>query len=372
MNMDRIGIGFFLALTFSVSPTQVAASQLDDKMVELARRVLALTRGQQVAVGVFSPTGLPDTNFGPGCSEALAAALEDQKPGSVNKRADFEVKGDYMFVKSQSEANKSLARVVSIDARVIDLAAGGKQLGKFPIRLELDHTKTIAKVIQETVALPANGTKEERNQILASAVKNPSVFLHGPQRSLVSSSRESKLAVEVLVRPSPHAPARPRSAKDLDGLAFVDIAVDEIYEIKLYNRYPREIAANVSVDGIDMFHFSQDRGDDGRPLYSHMIVPPLSEAVIVGWHHSVGGNENYKSFLVTSYGQGASAKSGIDAKGKIGVIHVQFGFTKVIPMGGRSAPGKETGFGPPRKVFQKPVQREFDPPHDFVSIRYAR
>lgn len=368
MSLQRLLIP--LVALFVLATTSTEASQLDEKMSEVAQRVLALTRGQQVAVGVFSPTGLPDTNFGPGCKESLITALEKQRAGSVNKRANFEVKGDYVFVGGQDAHAVGLTRVVTIVVRVIDLAAGAKEVGKLSVRI--DHTKTIAKVTQQTVALPANGSKKERNKILADAVQNPTARISGPNHSVVSCSKSSKVGVEVLVRRSLDAPARPRRAEMRDDVAFVDIQKGELYEVKLYNRYPREIAATLSIDGIDMYHFSQDRGPNGKPLFSHVVVPPRSEAVIIGWHNSLSGNENYKSFLVTSYGKGVRGQAGVDANGEVGVIHVQFSFTKKIPIGGRAAPGKETGFGPPRKVNQKPVRREFDPPHEFVTVRYAR
>ncbi|QEG01351.1 hypothetical protein Mal15_54270 [Stieleria maiorica] len=358
----------FIALATPIGP-EVRASQLDEKMNELAERVLAITKNQKVKVGVFSPTGLPGTNFGPGCTQSLQQALNKRQPGSVADDANFEVTGNYLFVKSRSHAD--LARVVKIDVRIVDLEYG-EEVTKLPFRVEIDHTKAIAKVIQESVHLPPDGSKAERNRILANSVTSPSVSVRGPHQSIVSSTSDSSSAVEVLVSSNPSRPATPRSALIQSGRAFVDIAKNEIYELRLYNNGPREIAASVSIDGIDMYHFSQDRNPDGSPAFSHVVIPPRSTATVVGWHHSLEGTENYKAFLVTSYGKGAASQTGIPATEKIGVIHVQFSYSNVIPMGSRSSPGKETGFGPPRRVQQKPLRREIDPPHDFVSIRYAR
>ena len=42
------------------------------------------------------------------------------------------------------------------------------------------------------------------------------------------------------------------------------------------NRTAEEVAIRVFIDGLDLFHFSNDRDprDPTRPLFSHLIVPP--------------------------------------------------------------------------------------------------
>lgn len=356
-------------LVFGLPSPSAIASQLDEKMKELAESVLAFTKGKSVRVGVFSPTGLPDTSFGAGCTEALKHAINQRKPDAVSETANFVVNGNYLFVKSRTHTD--LSRVVKIDARIIDLTFG-EEVTKIPFRVELDHTNAIAEVIQETVALPPSGSKALRNQILVQSVLQPKAHIHGRNNTLVSSNTESGLAVEILTHRSLNEPAMPRRASLIGGRPFVDIAHDELYEVKLYNNTTREIAAQLSIDGIDMYHFSKDRAPDGSPAYSHVIVPPRSTATVIGWHNSVSGNDNYKSFLVTSYGKGAASQSGITASEKLGVIHVQFAFSQIPPSGEKSSSGKETGLGPPQRVTQEPVTRQIDPPHDFVSIRYAR
>ena len=144
---------------------------------------------------------------------------------------------------------------------------------------------------------------------------------------------------------------------------------NELYEIMIYNSSKEEVAVAVSIDDLDVFHFTEDR-TDGHPNYTNHIVPRESETVIQGWHKSIHGNENVLSFLVTGYGQGAASKAGVTARGKVGVIHVQFAACSPLAPGAKSA--NETGFGPPIKVEQKVVTYDIKPPHDFVSIRYSR
>src|SRR5262249_51926878 len=141
------------------------------------------------------------------------------------------------------------------------------------------------------------------------------------------------------------------------------------------NNSPEEVAARVFIDGLDVFHFSDDRDpfDRTRPRFSHFIVPPRSSETIPGWHKSVSGKKNFLAFLVTAYGEGASSQAGIPASGPVGVIQVQFSRCYPRQAGGRSrSPSNETGFGPPRAIKQEAVAREIEPPTDCVSVRYTR
>src|SRR5262249_37026990 len=135
------------------------------------------------------------------------------------------------------------------------------------------------------------------------------------------------------------------------------------------NNSEQEVGVSLAVDGIDVFTFSEDRNDKGEPRFTHFILAPKSETTVVGWHRTIDPKRkgNYLSFLVTDYGQGAAAKFPAQRQGKAGTITVWFANSSPS---GRS--GSETGFGPPREVKQTAVKRSFDPPHDFVTIRYNR
>jgi hypothetical protein len=360
-----------------------AATELREKLGELAAEVLKATKNQPVSVGVFSPTGLPDANSGPGIEGVLRDELERLKKGVVQADAQFEVKGDYAFARSRDVAQGGL-KVVKVTARIIDKEFS-EELLTIPLKVELDHTQSLAAILQPTARLEPDaqkpgGTKAERNAEIDKRLTEPRVHIHGENQTLISSTPESPYAVELLVRPlDPLAgpdepPAKPRRAVEPDGRegrAFVEIKQDELYEVKLYNNSSAEVAVRLSVDGLDVFHFSKDRGVDGTPRFTHFIVPPKSDMVVIGWHNSLAGTENYLSFLVTGYGEGAVSKAGA-ARGQVGVIHVQFAKCSPLPESASARGGNETGFGPPREVRQKTARYEIEPPHDFVSVRYTR
>lgn len=398
-----------LVIGLTAQPAQ-ATQELRDKMRELAQRILATTRNQPVAIGTFTGSvDLRDTNSGPGLEGVLTEELNLIQKGVVAtdpRLAKFEVKGDYAFAKTRDPKLANI-KVVKVKARIIDTETA-EDLEQIPFEVILDHTNTIAKVLQFSGSLPdlnadgSQASRAERNQAMDRQRSSPAVTIKG---SKVSSSAASPYDVEILARPDLDRPAIPRAPKIDGGHAFVDLDRGEIYEVKVYNRSEFPVAISLSVDGLDMFHFSQDRVTSaaaeaevaamkdrrdydeilkeaqrkvGRPRFTHLILDPSGKngsdgtTLIPGWHNALEGDKNYLSFLVTAYGQGAVSKEGVKARGQVGVIHLQFSECSPIAPGSRAAGGNETGFGPPRKVSQQAVHYEIKPPHDFVTIRYTR
>jgi len=112
-----------------------------------------------------------------------------------------------------------------------------------------------------------------------------------------------------------------RAATLRDGEPFMKIHLDEIYQFVIHNRTKLEAAVTVSIDGLDVYHFTEDRDPQtGRSNYSHSIIAPNSSSTIVGWHKT---NQKSLSFLVTGYGKGAGSQERT-AAGKMGVITVRF------------------------------------------------
>jgi hypothetical protein len=353
------------------------SAELRARMAALAADILKNTRGEPVRVGQFSPTGLPDSNVGPGFEALLRQQLEAVKKGSVQAKARYEVKGDYALVKSRTDPN---LREIRVTARLIEET--GDELKDLRVVARLEGNKTLAEVLQVTAKLPPAGSRIERNQALVKRLEAPAVFIHGPRKTLISSASDSPYAVEVWARPrTSRLPSRPRPASAgqeegsrKKGLAFVAVRRGELYEVKVTNSSGKDVAVSLTIDGLDVFHFSKDRRPDGRPRYSHFIVGARQTQRIVGWHNTSDpkARDNYLSFLVTGYGQGASSRAGLPSRGKVGVLHVQFAHCRPLPPSARARSGSATGFGPPRAVKDRPVRYEIEPPHDFVTVRYLR
>src|SRR5205085_2729693 len=141
------------------------------------------------------------------------------------------------------------------------------------------------------------------------AKEKPTVFIDGTR---IKSSKDSLYAIELLVKPYKEyekQAAQPRAAQEKDGQAFAPIDRGEIYELRIFNYAPVEAAVTATIDGLDLFTFSDDRKDDkkdGPPKFSHFFVDPATdgkpgEVTIVGWHKTVDPKrkDNFLSFLVT-------------------------------------------------------------------------
>jgi hypothetical protein len=232
-----------------------------------------------------------------------------------------------------------------------------------------------------------------QNTEIQNNVKNLAVFRDGTR---ISSRKGQPFAIEILGQPLAEfgkKPPRPVAVGEKDGLATASIQRDQIYEIRIFNHSGREVAVAVSIDGIDLFHFSRDRvvGDKdkerivhlkedealvGRPRFSHFILTDgagkaQQELTIPGWHYSQEGDDNFRSFLVTAYGKGAHSKAGIAARAGLGTIQVRF--LECYPLAENTRPkdGDETGFGPSRKVQTRVVKYGVGAELDSIAVRYT-
>ena len=387
MNTSRIllasAVAFALARPTRGQPDTVKG--LPDVIRTAAEEVLKLAKNQPLSIGQVTPTGLPDTNGGPAIGVLLRQELERQKPGIVrDKDAPFEVNGSYVFAPHPDPAEAALGqKALRLIFRIVDTQSGEET----PLRLSrffLQDNTSIARVLQSTGPLPMDPSKDqtaqrrERNQAIQDQVKDPKAFIDPAHPTLVSSAEGSPYRVEILAGPIGDGKVRPtlaRPARLEKGFAVIEVERGEVYEVRIHNSSPEEVAAKIFVDGIDVFQFSDDRDpkDPAKPKFSHFIVAGRTDSeTIPGWHKCVVGPENFLSFLVTAYGQGASTK-GVSAQGAVGVVQVQFALCKLLHPDGRPrGAGNETGFGPPREVKQQEVKREVGPPIDVVSIRYTR
>lgn len=348
-----------------VTPAQ--AQDLRKATQDLATKVKELIKESKVRIGRFTPTGQDGANAGDGIGAELAVALG----ASVDPKASLEVKGDYGFF--QDEANPAL-RVVRIDAKVVNLDTG-KALSNLTLEAVVRNNPDIARLLNYTGPLDPKGDQESRNKELQRRNGKKTVFIDG---SLVSSSQDSPYAVELRVKPlkdhDKHT-AQPRAAKDIDGQAFVAIDQGELYEVRIVNRARHEVAVTLHIDGLDVFTFSEERDpQSGRPRFSHFIVPPAQDdkpgsGVIVGWQKTIVADrkDKFLAFLVTENGKGAASKFPTLTQGKVGVLTLSF--SRSYPKGSRAG---ETGFGPEIDRPVKAVERDIDPAHDFVTIRYQR
>jgi hypothetical protein len=363
------------------------SGNLDDVIRTAATQVVAIVKDKSVSVGQITPTNLPDANGGPVIEEKLKQAIDTIRPGAVRRTAPFSVKGDIELkphpVASEAKLGQKVIRLIF---RVIDNDTDESKA--VTVTRFVRDNSSIIRLLGISGALPLDPKKDqgdqrrERNKEIQDRAANPKTFIDPNHPSIVSSSAASPYKVEILAGPLGDGTLRPTEAllaKLKNDLAFVDVDRGKVYEVRIHNASPEEVAVRVFIDGLDVFHFSEDRdpADPTRSRFSHFIVPPASAGTagvetIPGWHKSLSGKPNFLAFLVTAYGAGASSKAGVPASGPVGVIQVQFSRCYPRLPGQKRGSSNETGFGPPRDIKQTAVEREIEPPTDVVSVRYTR
>jgi hypothetical protein len=351
-----------LAAAGPARASEALRNEVRAALAEPIKKLLEEEKQEAVAVGEFTGPAQLDTNAGPGLRQILAEELAALKV-SVQKKANLSVKGRYAKVDDKVGPGQV---VVKLTAEVFD--RNDERRAEFHALLR--GVADMAKLLGGTASLPPPdepGAGKARNRELDKRLDQPQAHVAD---SKVLAAADSPYAVELLVKPAPAAPAVPREAHVRDGQAFVDIKRHEIYEVRVTNHTPGEVGVTLTIDGLDAFAFSEVRDPKtGRPKYSHYVVAPRQTATIVGWHLRDKPPDNYASFLVTEYGQGASSKmAGQATAGKRGVITVTFA---PAHEGKPRSIGDETGLGPPRSVEVKPVQRTIGAVRDVVSIRYT-
>jgi hypothetical protein len=365
---------------------QAALAQLTDGI----GRHLDSRKETTVVVGEFIGPG----KAGPGIQEALIRALKGRKvdgkdkPITAAEVAPLTVGGSYELADDPDAKGDPDLKVLKLQAEFVLSKFGTKQteLEMRPVRVR--NSIDLAKLFAVTAAFHPLDLPPDRVKEVVKAINNPTVHIEG---TLVSARPKSDYAVEILTRPlaakdAPGQPVRPRKECDKgekDCEAFVNIKQGELYEVRVINRSKHAAAVTLTIDGLDLFTFSEVRDPKtNQPRYKHIILPkpppgqPESSGVIRGWHRVNEGKDAAFSFLVTKFGEGEASKL-LKNSAKTGTIVVTFAaaWTNAADQpedekGARSA--SETAKGPPVAANLKEVTRQIGNVRDVVSIRYSK
>jgi hypothetical protein len=338
-----------------------AASTLQKELsraaVELAE---AIRRAGEDSVAIGQFTGPPQlaVNPGPGIVKILTDQLQTHGI-SVKARAQLGIEGRVRDV--EDSETKQLAAEIS--GRLVDRR--GVVLHEFTRGVFGDET--LPTLFGLTVSLPPEMGNKQRDKRKQDRLDQPVCFLDG---ACIRADRDSPYGIEIQVKES--GDYSPRPPVDRDGLAFASIARDEIYAVRLINDSPHEAAVTLSIDGISMFAFSENRS------YTRVIVAPHSSLLVKGWHRN---NQDSDEFLVTEYSKSAAAELN-RAGGDLGVITACF--SAAWPAGEPRPPDEPDdrrllarsidGTGRGARVEQRYVEvtRQFGVIRASVSARYTK
>jgi hypothetical protein len=318
-------------------------------------------RSEVVALDAFTCAGKPLTNHGPGICLTLSQELT-RLGLRLDSDASFRVAGTYKVIYDTTLPIKQLA--IKLEVRLEKRgAAPGLVLD---IARAIVDEETVACMLGLTVALPPAGDEKRRADALAEVIEQETKPVLADSR--VRATPSSPYAVELLVkRGGDYKPVRPRLE---DGAAYAPLKREDIYALRLVNGSDHEAAVTVSVDGIDLFAFSN------VPIAS-LILPPRSSGLVRGWPVSL---EQANEFKVTAYAESAAFR--LQSSVPVGVINVAF--AAAWPKGSTPPPDEPqqprrgsrasdaTGHGAPVGDRYEPVERTVGVLRASVSIRYTK
>jgi hypothetical protein len=366
MTPRRILAAAIVAALLGAAPAR-AADNLEVELAKVAQDIARLLQGEDeetVTVGQFTGPARLASSAGPSIQKTLADQLTKLKV-RVTRRANLEIKGDYLDVEDRQTGKLA----AMLKWRVLDRT--GKVLSEDQRGIFGDAT--LASLFGLTTELPPRGDADERDQKLKDAIDKPKTAI---QETRISAGKESPFAIEVAIKEG--ETFIPRAPTVDDGLAFVPIKRGEAYQVRLVNHADFDAAVTLTIDGLNMFSFSDVKDDSGRPKYSQVIVPAGKTGLISGWHRT---NEVSDSFLVTEFARSAAAE--LKSDGDIGTITASF--SAAWPTNGQP-PGDEpptppsrfsrsadaTGRGPQVGAEYKEVERQFGVVRASISARYTK
>ncbi len=326
---------------------------------------------EAVSIGEFNGPNKLKINIGARLKADLERHLKGRKV-AVRDEAKLEVRGDYTLVEDPDQAN---LHALNLKVRFIETDTNTEMAG-LSLEAFVKDNIDIAKMTGGTVSVPVNANGHEFNEYIAESVKKPAVAV---ANSKVRAKPDSPFAVELLRTEDPQRFGQPQPARELGGRAFVDIPRNAYYQIRLHNAAEYDVAATVTIDGLDVFAFSDDRDPrTGKPRFKHVIVSAGRSGTLKGWPKVAGPSGQAYSFLVTALGKGAASQR--KSSGATGVITVTFAAAWAKdgkpPIDERdrprSAASNETTPGPVVKAGLKPVDLNVGVVRDVVSVRYSR
>lgn len=377
-----------LAQSAQLSARPAGATQkLRAQLRPLANTIVEIIKEEKqtaIIVGEFiSPPGF-DANYGPGIQQLMIEELQALKPGVV-KEADCDLSLTGKLSYQDEGEGDDRVRVIKVKVEIE--SASGKLIGKLAKDIRdqpqvIKDPEVIAAILAPApIELPPKASDKSISDDIQRIANKPDFT---PQGTRVRANEKSPFGIELLVssRALPdlaswsRVPAR--AVKSKNGLPEVEVNRAEFYAVRVFNDTRHMVAVTLTIDGVDMFTFSEVRTPpgskfpNGKPGYSHLIIPP-GGAIIPGWPIN---NEKSESFVVTEYGKGISKHLKVKPN-KPGVVTVTFALAwegNNIPdeeKGSRS-PGNETGRGPDVKNPLREVHLNIGVVREIDSVRYTR
>ncbi len=304
-----------------------------------------------VIVGAFIGNAQQDLSAGSGIRKMVVDKLKDRQVEIVRR-------GQHPVISGQYSYSGDSPAVLDLSLSIKD--SNGDAVASFPERIDfaLDE-ETIVNTVGPTAVLSPQDGGKEREAKINQAFKNPSVEIRDGKARAIGG----KYGVGVLLK------AGPCEIVDDQGVAFVKIEHGARYVLQLTNDSELDAVANVTIDGLDVFAFSEERGSPAG-----FLVPAGGNMIVNGWFVT---RSRANTFVVGSFAESAAATELGEAADE-GVIVVRF---RMAWPKGQTPPPDEvpddlplrsgTAIGDPVEQQLKPVPRDVGKIREIISLRYG-
>lgn len=291
----RTGLALAAALALA-APAPAAPDPLREYLARVADDLAKFLDGKKddtekkpkVAVAFAGPPQFKSAAAGV-CTQVLTDLLRERQV-DVATGTTFAFNGTFTPGEGVNAVGDKRLGIV-LKGEIVDVF--GKPAAAVDFGGFIDDERKFAELFGSPVDLERQRDDPARDRAKKDSLVRPAFFRSG---DLTKASPESRfgLAVEVGGRARPVKVARGGQFEDApdgarsDGLPFVHLDLNEEYAIRLTNGSAFEVAVAIAVDGLSVFHFSEDRTDDptrrGEPKWRHWIIPAGQTFVLPGWH----------------------------------------------------------------------------------------
>ncbi len=324
---SRIGLTLGWLLIAPVLAHAEEALTLDAALTSIAKVVAEKVKQEnatQIVINPITDTGDLTHTAGTGLTEKLIEKLKAEGIAPALK-ADLIFSGDYGLGEAESGGQRLGFPVGRLAFKV--KKRNGKTLVDSENDIPADRQPRVTdlgdlnKMGNTTVALPPPSATTERNKATLDALDNkPGLFeIQGTRLRATGAP----YAIELLVAPAtgqvaPRAGAfRPAKLEVRDGSPFLKVEPGQALAVRIINEAGHDVASTVSIDGLSMFDFREDKADRNE----HVIIKQGTAGDILGWFRDAKVSS---AFLVADLPQDHTKSALLKNPAKIGSITITF------------------------------------------------
>ncbi len=265
---------------------------LNKSVADIAKAVFRVVDAQhtrELTVGLFNDNADPNHTFGIGLRDLFIKALRAE---GLNPTASADIRFFGSFEIGPARISEALrefpvAKIAFTVARRngIRLLDSEKDLA-LEQRPRVTDPGDLARMSGQTGFTPPSLPAGDRFKTFFESEKgNPNLF---EIAGTLVRPKGAPYAVEMRVAKfagsqKPNAAAfQPRAVEAPDGRPFLKVKPGEVNAGRIINDAGHEAAVTLSIDGLSMFAFRDDKNDKAE----HVIVAPHSAADILGWYRN--------------------------------------------------------------------------------------